>query len=315
MPELAAGDLAANLVLVAIAIAAVLVGAAGVVTYRRAKRREAAQWMHEVFQRFQLAPEFDEARRMFEFQYRDVVEPLLAARVSGRNAVMLPFEWERCQQIDRLLSHLEHLRYMAAAGNARWSDCAAYFRHWFGLLNEADRGALRRYLVRFGYTRLAEYTRACRDDYLLLYGTLTSDQPKHKAFALERRLRRIGHRDVNGRLYDLGEYPALVPGAGVVRMELFRIRDITVLEELDEFEEYDRTRLTQSAYRRTTVRVPRFRSRLLQRLFAPRVVDAWVYVYNQPVGRATEVRHASWQAHRAARGGAAAGVGRKPPTL
>ncbi|HKJ95286.1 MAG TPA: gamma-glutamylcyclotransferase family protein [Gammaproteobacteria bacterium] len=315
MKELAGNQAAVNAALVVLALVVTIAAVVAVATYRAAKRREAAQWMHQLFQRFELAPEYGEAKQVFEFQYRDVVEPLLGGRIVGRPTVMLPFEWERCQLVDRVLAHLEHLRYLAGSGNARQSDCVAYFRHWFNLLNDPERGALRRYLVRAGYRRLAEYTRAAADDYLLLYGTLSSDAPKHQAFGLDRRLKRIGYRDINGQLYDMGDYPALVPGDGVVRMELFRIRDLAVLEELDEYEEYDRTRLKQSAYRRTTVRIPRFRNALLQRMAAPRVVDAWIYVYNQPVGRAERVRHPSWQAHRAAGKGSAAGSVRQPPTL
>ena len=34
--------------------------------------------------------------------------------------------------------------------HGKWSDCLAYFKYWFDLLSDPERGALRRYLVNLG---------------------------------------------------------------------------------------------------------------------------------------------------------------------
>jgi gamma-glutamylcyclotransferase (GGCT)/AIG2-like uncharacterized protein YtfP len=281
------------------AVGALMAAVVGVITYRRAKRREAAQWMHEIFQRFQLGPEFDEVKQIFDFQYHDVVEPLLAALVASGNAAILRSEWKACHLIDRLLNYLEHLLYLSDAGHAKRSDCYAYFGYWFDLLTEPERGALRCYLVHFNYERLARITRASKHEYILLYGSLCMDQPYHTNLGLNKSLKFVGIRSVPGVLYDLGEYPGLILGAGSVQAELYRINEISVLSILDKFEEYDHTLPNSCLCRRTTIRVPRYANRFAQRFLRPRMIDAWIYLYNHSVDNRLKVDLPSWNEYKA----------------
>lgn len=289
----------ANLGQMFAAVGALTAAVVGVITYYRAKRREAAQWMHEIFQRFQLGPEFDEAKQIFDFQYRDVVEPLLAALVASGNVAILQSEWKASHLIDRLLNYLEHLLYLADSGHAKWNDCYAYFGYWFDLLAQPERGALRRYFIHFNYERLARITHAAKHEYILLYGSLCRDQPYHTSLGLDRSLKFMGVRSVPGILYDLGEYPGLVPGPGSVRAELYRINEIAVLSALDKFEEYDHALPNFCLYRRTTLQVPRYTNRFVQRFLKPRKIDAWIYLYNHSVDNRPKVDLPSWTDYKA----------------
>ena len=159
----------------------------------------------------------------------------------------------------------------------------AYFKHWFDLLSDPERGALRRYLVNFGYERLARFARCSQDEFLLLYGSLGSSEATHAELRLDKALQRLGSREIRGSLYDLDRYPGLVLGSSVVVAELFKIRDRSVLLRLDEFEEYDHAKPEQSLFRRTTLQLPRYHSWITDKLHGHPRIDAWIYLYNQSV--------------------------------
>jgi gamma-glutamylcyclotransferase (GGCT)/AIG2-like uncharacterized protein YtfP len=276
------------------ALGALVGGIWALLLYRHGKRREAAQWMHDIFQRFQLGNEFDRAKLIFDFEYRDVVEPIHAALVAGGNATLDPSRRADSQHIDRLLNYLEHLVYLADNGHAKWGDCLVYFKYWFDLLLNPERGALRRYLVNFGYERLAGFARAAPEEFLLLYGSLGSRESMHAELGLDKALQRLGPREIRGSLYDLGPYPGLVLGPGVVVAELFKIRDLSVLLRLDKFEEYDHAKPDQSLYRRTTLQLPRYRWRIANKLHRSAMIDPWIYVYNQPIDGNDKIEEPSW---------------------
>jgi gamma-glutamylcyclotransferase (GGCT)/AIG2-like uncharacterized protein YtfP len=283
---------------VATAVGALVGGIWALVIYRRGKRREAAQWMHDIFQRFQLGSEFDRAKLIFDFQYSDLVEPIHAALVAGGNAALDPSKRGDSQHVDRLLNYLEHLVYLADNGHAKWSDCMAYFQYWLDLLSDPERGALRRYLVRFGYEGLARVARASPDDFLLLYGSLGRGEAMHNKLGLNKALQRVGVREIQGTLYDLGDFPGLVLGSGVVVAELFKILDLSVFSRLDEFEEYDHTNPETSLYRRTTIQLLRYRGRIASKLYGHPMIDPWIYVYNQPVDDKRKIEEPSWQEYK-----------------
>lgn len=283
---------------IATPIGGVVAGIWALRIYHRAKRREAAQWMHEIFQRFQLGEEFTHAKRIFDFQYSDEVEPILAALVSGGNSALRDSEITAVDGIDRLLNYLEHVVYLADNGHVKWRDSLAYFQYWFDLLSEAERGALRRYLVRFGYERLAKITHASQGEFLLLYGTLRSGERAYTDLGLEAALERVGTRRIKGTLYDLGEYPGLVAGPGNVEAELFKVLDSSVLVRLDTFEEYDHTNLKDSLYRRRTMRLPATSNWICKAMARNRYIDAWIYIYNGSTEGKPQIHEKSWQEYK-----------------
>lgn len=88
-----------------------------------------------------------------------------------------------------------------------------------------------------------------------------------------------------GRLYDLGDYPALMPALGAgdwVSGELFSLTGPHVLQVLDDFEDCQPDNEEASLY--------------LRRLLVPAGHDeaAWVYLYNKPVVESKYIVSGNW---------------------
>ena len=133
-----------------------------------------------------------------------------------------------------------------------------------------------------------------RGDMLAVYGELLSSldapqPPELKSRSLRSGLVLQGSCWIPGVLYDLGPYPALVPGAGQVLGELYEVADPGLFEELDWFESYDRGRETEPEY-----------VRCLIPLIEPEV-EAWVYMYDRDPGDSTRIESGDWRGHLAER--------------
>ena len=89
---------------------------------------------------------------------------------------------------------------------------------------------------------------------VFVYGTLLQGEMRHPVLDGSQCL---GPAMAGGRLVDLGRYPALVEGQGVVTGELYRVNRAT-LEQLDRIEGYDAGNPSASLYRRESVEVRRF---------------------------------------------------------
>lgn len=93
-------------------------------------------------------------------------------------------------------------------------------------MSAPERASIRRYAARFGFERVAQVLGADQPDYVAVYGSLMrgfglSDAPE----GLEELLIDRGSCVISGKLYDLGDYPGLVPGDGNVNGELYEVRD------------------------------------------------------------------------------------------
>jgi len=98
----------------------------------------------------------------------------------------------------------------------------------------------------------------------------------------------LGPCSIQGRLYDLGKYPALLPARGkedTVRAELYAIRGDDVLKVLDAFEDYRTDNETDSLY--------------LRQSMCPDASEqaAWVYIYNRPVVESDFIACGCWMQH------------------
>ncbi len=103
---------------------------------------------------------------------------------------------------------------------------------------------------------------------LLVYGLLRKGEPMHGLLAGAEFL---GERRLQGYdLFDLGEYPAAVPGTGAVVAELYELPSPAVVDVLD------RAEGVPTLYRRELVE------------------GAWLYVYARPVGRAPRITSGDW---------------------
>jgi len=110
---------------------------------------------------------------------------------------------------------------------------------------------------------------------LVVYGLLRRGAPMNDLLGGARFL---GELDLEGyRLYDLGEFPGVVPGAGSVRAELWELASPAVLAVLDEAE-------------RVHEDPPLYRRELVDAQGAP----AWLYVYAQPVAESARIASGDW---------------------
>jgi len=127
------------------------------------------------------------------------------------------------------------------------------------------------------------------DRLIALYGTLR-DEALRRSLGLAGRVRRLGRFRLQGIMYDLGPYPALAPGKGVVHGELYELLDKGALSVMDGYEEFDAARPKLSPYLRERWQL------------ADPDVECWVYVYNRPVRGLTRVLGGDWVARRKPRG-------------
>jgi len=135
--------------------------------------------------------------------------------------------------------------------------------------------------------------------YLLVYGTLLASELPRAPIDVAASLQLIGRRRVRGRLYDLGEYPGLVLGRGLVEAELHALADPGVLAALDAYERFDPDDPQGSLFVRRRIRVPRFGTGPDCRWFDRWAIDAWIYCYNGPLDAAVPIPSGCWRQHLA----------------
>lgn len=121
---------------------------------------------------------------------------------------------------------------------------------------------------------------------LFFYGTLMRPYPTLGRLGVEHLLAFQGWDTVPGRLYNLGRYPALAPGRGAVRGQVFALSDPAALAVLDRFEDCRPADPANSEY-------------LRQRLpLSGRPASAWVYVFNRPTTDLALIPDGDWAAHQ-----------------
>lgn len=271
-------------------VAAVVGGGWALYNYHRSRRYEAARWLQGVFRDFYLADTFKDVRELLEYNYPERAGPLLERRITDRDVPITVEEMKLLQDLDTLLNYFEYLLYLEDEGQFNRRDRQAVFEYWFDVMNSPDRASLRRYSANFGFERVAQALSADGSDYVAVYGSLRAgfglpDRPAiDEDLVVDR-----GACLISGRLYDLGDYPGLVPGDGVVHGELFELRDLAVLKAFDKYERYDARNPEKSLYLRRAVRL----------VHPP--CDAWVYVYNQSLHSAYHIASGDWAAHQTER--------------
>lgn len=94
-----------------------------------------------------------------------------------------------------------------------------------------------------------------------------------------RKLKYVGNGFVYGRLYDLGKYPGAILdrfSKGKIFGRVYELPDAQILEEFDNYEEYDPNKPAKSLFIRKQVSINRANQKKLK---------AWVYEYNRDVGK------------------------------
>lgn len=119
---------------------------------------------------------------------------------------------------------------------------------------------------------------------IFVYGTLMRGLSRHH-FMTDGRFE--GEASAKGRLITLGEYPALLDGAGTVRGEVYSFDDLpAALDVLDDVENFDPTNPDASEYVREVRDVV---------LDGGEKMCAWLYVYNRPRENAPIIPSGDWR--------------------
>ena len=128
------------------------------------------------------------------------------------------------------------------------------------------------------------------DELVFFYGTLMAGFDRRRRAGIDDKLRYIGRGAIQGALFDLGLYPALVAASdGRVWGEVYEMTDVpTVLAALDEIEGYRHDDPDRSLYTRaqTDVTLPDGTH-----------AQAWVYFYNAPLGKAQRIPSGDYLEH------------------
>ena len=131
-------------------------------------------------------------------------------------------------------------------------------------------------------------------DQIFFYGTLRTGFNRTTRAGLDEFLTFSGRGRINGKLFDLGIYPAAVPSTDSrVWGEVFEMADApNVLAALDRIEGHRPAEPERSLYNRV---------RVAATLDDGRKEDGWVYFYNAPLGRAPRIASGDYVAHLKAR--------------
>lgn len=127
-------------------------------------------------------------------------------------------------------------------------------------------------------------------DLVFFYGTLMRPFNRARPLRVADHLVYMGRGTISAVLFDLGIYPAAVPTDDATAWgEVYRMtHPAIVLQVLDEFEGCRTEEPDSSLYTRDLTRVT---------LDDGRQVDAWVYFYNAPLGRAERIDSGDYLEH------------------
>jgi gamma-glutamylcyclotransferase (GGCT)/AIG2-like uncharacterized protein YtfP len=125
---------------------------------------------------------------------------------------------------------------------------------------------------------------------VFFYGTLMTPFNRTGRLRIDDHLVFRGHGSITAALFDLGIYPAAVPAEdGRVRGEVYELTEpVAALRALDELEGYRPGEPESSLYTRARTPV---------HMDDGSVVDAWVYFYNAPLGRAERIESGDYLEH------------------
>lgn len=308
MTWLEISKLAANFAELITAVALILAGGWSLIGYLRAKRIDAAKWLHELGQDFQFSDDLEKGKFLLDFKYPEEVEPLLSSLIFHCNTGLTDEQLRVTVELDKVLNHFEHLLFLQSNNHITKKDRDVYFGYWFGLLKEPNRGVLRRYCENFGYNQLArgfypKDHKVQKDEYLLVYGTLWKGEDNYLRLGMDKQCEFIKDTTIKGSLYDLGDYPGLVleqdmsdegaQKATDIPVQLFRViknndsqTPLKILAEIDKYEECNVLDPAASEYRRTTLPVSVGGKGLK--------VDAWIYLYQKDTKGKELIGNQSW---------------------
>lgn len=114
--------------------------------------------------------------------------------------------------------------------------------------------------------------------YLFTYGTLSKNAAPREIAPTFKKLKYVGKGIVNGKLYDLGNFPGIIlskSSRNKVYGHVFELPDDpSVLKDLDKYEEFSSSRRASSLFVRKQIPV---------KFMSGDPVKCWIYVYNKDV--------------------------------
>lgn len=128
-------------------------------------------------------------------------------------------------------------------------------------------------------------------DHVFFYGTLMSPFNRPGRQRITPKLTYTGRGSIRAALFDLGMYPAAVPAEDNSKVwgEIYEMSDPPpVLSALDEIEGYRPSEPDQSLYTRVLTDVT---------LEDGRVLQAWAYFWNAPLGGAQRIESGDYLEH------------------
>jgi len=120
-------------------------------------------------------------------------------------------------------------------------------------------------------------------DFIAVYGSLMTGMGGREELDVGDQLIYVSRCEIGGCLFDLGDYPGLLLGSGVVHAELYEVGSAAVLPRLDAYEHYDPDEPEGSLYIRRRVRL------------AQPDCDAWLYEYNRDVSGRPSIPSGDWK--------------------
>ncbi len=127
-----------------------------------------------------------------------------------------------------------------------------------------------------------EKNKSINCSFIFFYGTLLSNFETQKNLNVAEKIELVQLAEAEGELFSFGEWPGMFPGKGKVFGELYKIKDFSIFDVLDEFENYFPEDEENSEYIRKIIK-----------LTSPKV-DAWIYILKTKPLYLEKVKTGSW---------------------
>ena len=125
---------------------------------------------------------------------------------------------------------------------------------------------------------------------LFVYGTLNTPSNKFSKILKESSIS-LGEGEIEGRLYDIGNYPGVIEDSSghLVKGEIYRLKNLKVLKDLDNYEDFDSKNPTNSLFIRKALIVIDKKGKTHR---------AWVYLYNKSMDAKKIIKHGDYKKYK-----------------
>jgi len=121
--------------------------------YIQSRRHEAAIWLQGIYKDFYLASRFTEIRKILEYRYKELVDPLLLKRIHEPSASITTTEEALLCELDTFLNYFEFILFLEKQHRVSRKDRQAMLEYWLNLLRQHEN--LKCYADKFKFTLVA----------------------------------------------------------------------------------------------------------------------------------------------------------------